>query len=268
MASTSRRVVIFDLGGVVAPSPIVEIQRFARDRGIPDLNHFLGRSSAWDAFMRGQILPAAFCTAVVEECGSNDGHGRFEAGVALGVDGWSEMLRAMTPAGNGGGGPMTTVGDFRPLMIRTLRRLRAAGFTVVALTNNFNTDPPKDASEAAEVEATHARFVALFDYFIESRVVGLSKPDPAIYRHALSVVGCEAGEAVFLDDIGANLKTARKMGIRTILVKNTSPTSFHGALEELESVTGMRLLDGDRQHDEGLAGEKPERRRSSSLAKL
>jgi putative hydrolase of the HAD superfamily len=44
-------------------------------------------------------------------------------------------------------------------------------------------------------------------------------------------------EAVFLDDLGVNLKPARAMGMRTIKVG--SPKQ---ALRELEAVLHMRLL--------------------------
>jgi FMN phosphatase YigB (HAD superfamily) len=48
---------------------------------------------------------------------------------------------------------------------------------------------------------------------------------------------------IFLDDIGLNLKAAKKMGIHTILVKNTSDTSFTAALDELQGLTDVILRD-------------------------
>ena len=45
-------------------------------------------------------------------------------------------------------------------------------------------------------------------------------------------------EAVFLDDIGANLKPARAMGITTIKVDDTAQ-----ALRDLEAVLGFGLSD-------------------------
>lgn len=41
-------------------------------------------------------------------------------------------------------------------------------------------------------------------------------------------------QAVFLDDLGPNVKAAREMGISTVLVKDTS-----AALKELQEVTGI-----------------------------
>ena len=58
-------------------------------------------------------------------------------------------------------------------------------------------------------------------------------------------LGVAAQEACFLDDIGANLKPARAMGIHTVLVKNDTDTAFHDAVRQLQELTGVRLLDGD-----------------------
>ena len=69
-------------------------------------------------------------------------------------------------------------------------------------------------------------------------MVGLRKPDPRIYEHACRSLGIEAREAVFLDDIGSNLKTARALGMTTIKV--TTPEQ---ALAELEALLGFALRD-------------------------
>ena len=53
---------------------------------------------------------------------------------------------------------------------------------------------------------------------------------------ALEAVGVAPTEAVFLDDLGVNLKPARALGIRTIKV--VDPTA---ALAELQGVLGFDL---------------------------
>jgi putative hydrolase of the HAD superfamily len=62
------------------------------------------------------------------------------------------------------------------------------------------------------------------------------KPDPAFYDLALETVGVEPTEAVFLDDLGINLKPARALGIHTIKVVDPDQ-----ALAQLESVVGFNL---------------------------
>ena len=49
-------------------------------------------------------------------------------------------------------------------------------------------------------------------------MVGLRKPDPRIYLLACESLAIEPAEAVFLDDIGRNLKIARELGMTTIKV--------------------------------------------------
>jgi putative hydrolase of the HAD superfamily len=44
-----------------------------------------------------------------------------------------------------------------------------------------------------------------------------AKPDPAIYRHTLDKLGVAAQEAIFIDDIPANIAAARALGIDGIL---------------------------------------------------
>ena len=73
------------------------------------------------------------------------------------------------------------------------------------------------AGNEAKAEAV-AQVMAEFDFVLESSVVGFRKPDQRFYEAALEKAGIEANEAVFLDDLGINLKTAHAMGMTTIKV--------------------------------------------------
>jgi epoxide hydrolase-like predicted phosphatase len=110
-------------------------------------------------------------------------------------------------------------------MLEAVRRIRARGLLAAALTNNW----------AGEGDATRA-LEPHFDVFVESSAVGLRKPDPRIYAYACERIGVEPREAVFLDDIGRNLKPARELGMLTIKVDEPE-----GALAELEEVLGFPL---------------------------
>ena len=76
----------------------------------------------------------------------------------------------------------------------------------------------------------------LFDLVVESSRVGVRKPDPRFYRHALDTLGVSPEECVFLDDLGINLKPARALGMRTIKVVSSGQ-----ALDELEAELGIPL---------------------------
>lgn len=65
-----------------------------------------------------------------------------------------------------------------------------------------------------------ARESALFDRFRDIIVSGderLIKPDPAIYRLALTRFGLAAPETVFVDDVAANVQAAADLGIHAVL---------------------------------------------------
>jgi putative hydrolase of the HAD superfamily len=78
--------------------------------------------------------------------------------------------------------------------------------------------------------------MALFDHVIESAKIGLRKPDPRIYRMMIEALGVDPTHCIYLDDLGANLKSAREMGIKTIKVLSASQ-----AITELEAATGLSL---------------------------
>ena len=82
----------------------------------------------------------------------------------------------------------------------------------------------------------YGEVLSLFDGIIESRLVGVRKPDPRFYEIACAILEIEPFEAVFLDDLGINLKPARAMGMLTIKVSDVST-----ALAELEQVVGFPL---------------------------
>jgi putative hydrolase of the HAD superfamily len=59
----------------------------------------------------------------------------------------------------------------------------------------------------------------IFPVFVSSCFVGLQKPEPDIYRLALEITQTRAEECCFVDDRVANLESARKLGMRTIEMK-------------------------------------------------
>src|SRR5262249_24528790 len=106
------------------------------------------------------------------------------------------------------------------------------GLRTAALTNNWAHDNERDA--------LHTLHDALaFDVVVESAREGLRKPDSRIYALVLARLDVVGTEAVFLDDLGINLKPARAMGMTTIKV--TDPDA---ALAELEAVLGSGLRQG------------------------
>ncbi len=198
--------VIFDLGGVVFGSPLHAIRRYERENGIEDnfVNRLVaaaGPEGAWQRMERGElVMGPGFFAAFDREVRRADP----QAAARFSTAG---MMAAIAEESQP-----------RPQMIAALRRLRARGYMVAALTNNWISEEERQSAASTGEAALRAEIRELFDEYIESSVVGLRKPDPAIYRLACDRIGVRPNEAVFLDDIGANLKTARSLGIATIKV--------------------------------------------------
>ena len=64
----------------------------------------------------------------------------------------------------------------------------------------------RDSPATAQV----AEVMALFDVVVESSKVGVRKPEPRFYEIACELLDVEPAECVFLDDLGVNLKPARR----------------------------------------------------------
>jgi epoxide hydrolase-like predicted phosphatase len=106
------------------------------------------------------------------------------------------------------------------------RALRAEGYKTALVTNNV-----KEASsqwrELVPVEE-------LFEVIVDSSEVGMRKPNPAIFEHALELLGGIAPQrAVFLDDAAGNVAGAQAAGLHAILVDAADPTD---ALAELDAL--------------------------------
>ena len=79
-----------------------------------------------------------------------------------------------------------------------------------------------------------AEVMALFDVVIESSLVGIRKPNPKIYQMACEAMDVTPEDALFIDDLGINLKPAKALGMQTIKVLNENQ-----ALADLELALGM-----------------------------
>jgi len=209
--------VIFDIGGVVQDSPLHVIARYEGERGLETnaINRAvvaMGERGAWARLERGELTMQTFYALFEADCRAQ--------GIA--VDARHLMARiaeASVP---------------RPRMLEAIRRIRAGGRRVAALTNNWVTDSPRPPGG----ETPRSRLDPYFDVFVESTVVGLRKPDPRIYALVCEKLGVPPPRVAFLDDIGRNLKPARELGMATIKVEDPDRALAElGALLELDLVS-------------------------------
>jgi epoxide hydrolase-like predicted phosphatase len=202
------RAVIFDLGGVVLGSPLEAIAAYERERSLPEgfVNRVVvaaGPEGAWSRLERGELRLEEFYPAFERDCARA---GREISGREL----MARVAESAVP---------------RPVMLAAIERIRSQGLATAALTNNWITEEP-----GATALRPH------FDVVIESAVVGVRKPDPRIFGLTCEALGIAPADAVFLDDIGSNLKAARSLGMTTIKVLDAD-----AALDELERVLGFAL---------------------------
>lgn len=207
----SIRAVLFDIGGVLFSSPFDAFARYEREHGLPadfirTLNATNSDTNAWAQLERSAVPLDEFCSLYEAEA--------LAAGHAIDA---RDVLACLS-------------GDLRPEMVEAVRRCHAAGFKTAALTNNFVGEQRPPGGGGMEALAD------LFDVMIESSVVGVRKPDPEFYAIACDKLAIEPAEAVFLDDLGVNLKPARALGMTTIKV-----FSAEQAIGDLEAVLGIPL---------------------------
>ncbi len=91
-----------------------------------------------------------------------------------------------------------------------LRALRAAGLTLVVVSNS-------DGTVEEGLAAMGLR--PLLDAVVDSAVVGIEKPDPAIFRHALALAGVRPDRALHVGDLHAvDVLGARAAGLHAVLL--------------------------------------------------
>lgn len=60
-----------------------------------------------------------------------------------------------------------------------------------------------------------------FEHVFLSHEIGLKKPSPEAFQHALQRMSVRAERTLFVDDLEDNIKAAERIGIKTIHAKNT-----------------------------------------------
>ncbi len=213
------RAALFDFGGVIVSSPFDAFAEYERRNGLPEdfirtLNATNPDHNAWAKMERNQVSIPEFCELFEAEARAA-GHEIDAAEVLAGLR-----------------------GVLRPAMVEAVPRC-GKHLRTGCLTNNFiapdRDEPPTDDSSRMDPES-YAGVLELFDVVVESSKAGCRKPDPRFYEIACEELDIEPSEAVFLDDLGVNLKPARAMGMTTIKVVDPDV-----ALAELERVVGFPL---------------------------
>ncbi|XP_006894785.1 PREDICTED: acyl-CoA dehydrogenase family member 10 [Elephantulus edwardii] len=210
---STYRAVIFDMGGVLIPSPGKVAAEWEARNHIPSgtiLKALVagGDSGPWLTFMRGEITLDNFLQEFGRLCSDM-------AKTVVPVDAFFSLLTS------------EQVTKQFPVMTEAIAQIRTRGLQTAVLSNNFrlssgNSFLPLDRKQ--------------FDVVVESCLEGICKPDPRIYKLCLERLGVQPSETIFLDDLGLNLKAAASLGIHTVKVSDPET-----AIKELEALLGFTL---------------------------
>jgi putative hydrolase of the HAD superfamily len=198
------RNVIFDLGGVVLdwnPDHIV-----ARVQPVPELRASLKAAlfghADWRLFDRGALTEPE----LIERLQLRIGASRQEVEVILDAVRHSLVVK--------------------PETLQLIRALQARGTPLYCLSN-------MPGSIYAHLRQRHD-FWDAFNGIVISGEVQMMKPEPEVFRHLLATFNLRPEESVFIDDLLANIESARQVGLHTVWFKDAAQCR-----RELDQILGM-----------------------------
>ena len=208
--------VFWDFGGVITSSPFEAFSNFELNNNLPKdfirkVNSTNHKSNAWAQLEQSKINLEEFDVLFKKESKS----------LGYEVSG-GQILNLLQ-------------GEIRPKMVNALEKLKKENFTLACLTNNFNSGD-KNQSALDDINEERTKIMNNFDYIIESKELGIRKPDVEFYLKALEITGADPKKTIFLDDLGINLKPAKELGMTTIKVLDSDQ-----ALKELSNLVGINF---------------------------
>ena len=208
--------IFWDFGGVITSSPFEAFNSFEEDNNIPKdfirkVNSINPDANAWAQLEQSKISLEEFDSLFAMESKK----------LGKEIKG-SEVLLLLQ-------------GEIRPKIVQAIKKFKSLGFLQACLTNNFDSED-RDVSALDDKNEKRIEIMQLFDFIIESKKVGVRKPNNKFYELALSETKVVPEKTIFLDDLGINLKPARKLNISTIKV-----FSEQQAINELTNLTGIKF---------------------------
>ncbi|XP_033692793.1 acyl-CoA dehydrogenase family member 10 isoform X3 [Tursiops truncatus] len=207
------KAVIFDMGGVLIPSPGRVAAEWEVQNHIPSgtiLKALIsgGENGPWMKFMRAEITTEDFLQEFGRLCSEI-------SKTSVPLDSFFSLLTS------------ERVAKPFPVMTEAITQIRAKGLQTAVLSNNFYLPNGKSFLPLDRKQ---------FDVVVESCLEGVCKPDARMYKLCLERLGRQPSESIFLDDLGPNLKAAASLGIHIIKVHDPET-----AVKELETLLGFPL---------------------------
>ncbi len=205
--------VMWDFGGVFSPSPFTAVSNLGREKGYDTERFFaavfgsyeVDGDHPWHRLERGEIDFMSARESIMEGARAD------------GME--ADPIELFTRMGQEGGG-------MRPEVVEMATAVKDRGFQTAIVTNN--------AKEFRENWTKSVPIDAICHAIVDSSEIGIRKPDPRIYQHALATLGgIDPARAIFVDDLEANVAAAESLGFRGVLMKD----DYHPALEEIARLT-------------------------------
>ncbi|MCI8549146.1 MAG: HAD family phosphatase [Lachnospiraceae bacterium] len=198
---------IFDIGNVLADfnwrSYLNSWKLPAKEHEIVEQALFL--SPMWKEVDRGQLPDEEILSIICRE-----------------APGYENLIREIYA----GAAVAVSENDYAPGL---LKQLKEQGYRIYVLSNYGKTFYEQRLSSFKFLEYTDGQVISYQEKHI--------KPEPEIYKTLLSRYGIIPEEAVFFDDLPANLEAAKKFGIHTVQV-----TGYESIVKGLGQF-GIRLSD-------------------------
>jgi len=181
-------VILFDVGGVLLTNGwdhrerSAVIEHFGLDRAAFEFRHVV----PYDAWERDTISLKAYLDKTVFYEPRSFSHEEF----------FDVLLEQSKPLPDGA--------------LPILEEVAASGNYRVGVLNN-------EAREPNDYRLSHFDLRDLLDVTLSSCFLGLRKPEPAIYRRALDLLGKPAERILFIDDRPENVAAAQALGIVSVL---------------------------------------------------
>ncbi|EEQ10314.1 Phosphatase yihX [Yersinia mollaretii ATCC 43969] len=181
---------IFDLGNVIVDIDFKRVLGvWSKLSSVPlaTLSERFTMGEVFQQHERGEVSDEDFARQLSDEMGVSLSFEQF-------AEGWQAVFVAL-----------------RPEVIAIMHKLREEGHRVVVLSNTNRLHCNHWPQHYPEVAAAA-------DYLYLSQDLGMRKPEARIYQHVLSAENTPAEQAVFFDDVEANIVAARIEGITAIHV--------------------------------------------------
>jgi putative hydrolase of the HAD superfamily len=205
--------VMWDFGGVFSPSPFTAVDTIAHEREIdPTIfreaifgSYDQDGDHPWHRLERGEVDFMFAREGIMSEAR------------AQGFD--VDPIEIFIRIGEGGG--------IRAEVVELATRVKSSGFRTAIVTNNAREFRERWVASVPVDEICHE--------IVDSSEIGIRKPDPRIFEHALEKLGVVDPErAIFVDDYPANVAAADALGMRGVLMGD----DYQDALKEIGELIG------------------------------